>query len=1020
MWTKEQEKAINESGLNIIVSAGAGSGKTAVLSERVIKKLEQGININELLILTFTKAAAGEMKERIRKKISKLPHLKEQLDKIDSSYITTFDSYALSLVKKYHYLLNVSKNISIAPEGVINIKKNKFLEDIFNKYYALEDKEFLNFIDTFCVKDDKEIFNYILELSSKTDMIMDKEEYLKNYMDNKFNPDNIKSDINKYIDLIKNKIDNIKYLLQDIRNYVSSDYYEKLEKCLTYLFNSNTYDEISNCLNVRLPSLREESEEAKKIKEEISSTIKEIKSLCTYESYDEIYNSILSTSSTVKIIIKLLLELDEMINTYKNEYDVYEFNDIEMMAINLLRTNHDIKEEVKDGFKEILLDEYQDTNDIQEEFISLISNNNVYMVGDIKQSIYRFRNANPYIFKNKYDNYSQNNGGLKIDLNKNFRSRKEVIENINTIFNLVMDDEVGGADYISSHQMVFGNTSYINEGSTKENYNLDIYNYLYDKDEEYSKDEIEAFIIAKDIKDKINNKFKVFDKDDKIVRDIKYSDIVILLDRSTNFDLFKKVFIYNNIPINLYKDEKMINDMDIITIKNLLSLILKINNNTLDKEFEYLYVSITRSFLYKLTDEEIYNIVLNKKYKDTQLYITIKDNFKDLKKMSIYEVIERIITTFDYYNKLITIGNINEGLIKLDKLSEVAKNISDINYTLNDFIDYLNTLIEKGYDISYSTKLSSTDAVKIMTIHKSKGLEYHLCYFANLYKKFNIGDIKEKFIFDRKYGFIVPYFNEGITPSIYKSLLKEDYIKEEISEKIRLFYVAVTRCKEKMIMLLPNIADEVSSNKINYRSFRDILLSIKNVMEGYVKNINLDSISLSHDYDKVKSTSYKDIIPISKDILEIKQLDKEYKLVKEESYSKSVNKLLTNRELKNIDYGKYAHYLLEVSNFKEDNNEEIVKKLLSHEIFKNINNSKIYKEYEFIYDDDNTRKHGIIDLMIEYEDYIDIIDYKLNNIEDAGYNKQLLGYKKYITKKSGKKVNTYLYSILENKFKEVK
>ena len=210
-----------------------------------------------------------------------------------------------------------------------------------------------------------------------------------------------------------------------------------------------------------------------------------------------------------------------------------------------------------------MIDEYQDTNDIQENFISMIENNNVYMVGDIKQSIYRFRNANPYIFKNKYDSYADNDGGLKIDLVKNFRSREEVLDNINEIFNYIMDNDIGGAEYHESHEMVFGNNSYIEEGKTEQEYNMEILEYHYDKDSKYTKEEIEIFTIADDIINKISNKFKVFDKDEKLLRDITYNDFVILMDRTTDFDLYKKIFEYKGIPLTLYKDDKLNNSYDI-------------------------------------------------------------------------------------------------------------------------------------------------------------------------------------------------------------------------------------------------------------------------------------------------------------------------------------------------------------------------------------------------------------------------------------------------------------------------
>ena len=217
-WTKEQSEAINKDNTNIIVSAGAGSGKTAVLSERVITKLKNGIHINELLLLTFTKAAAKEMKERIRKKI-KENNLLEELDMIDASYITTFDSFALSIVKKYHYLLNVSKNVNVIEEDILKIKRKEMLDEIFENRYLNDDK-FIKLINDFCVKDDKDIRNQILTISSKLDMLPNKKEYLENY--NYFNDDIINKNINNYILLLRKKIDSIGNLLSELSDYVDS------------------------------------------------------------------------------------------------------------------------------------------------------------------------------------------------------------------------------------------------------------------------------------------------------------------------------------------------------------------------------------------------------------------------------------------------------------------------------------------------------------------------------------------------------------------------------------------------------------------------------------------------------------------------------------------------------------------------------------------------------------------------------------------------------------------------------
>ena len=213
-WTDEQWEAIYEDNKNIIVSAGAGSGKTAVLTERVIRKLKDGVNVNQLLILTFTKAAAGEMADRIRKKIKKIPELKEQLNLLDSAYITTFDSFALSIVKRYHYLLNVSPNIGIIDSNVIEIQKKAMMDQLFLEYYEKKDEDFLKLIETFCTKDDIDIQNYLLNISNKLDLLSNKQEYLQSYLDQYFSFEKINQDIQAYYHFILEKIENIKEQVQ--------------------------------------------------------------------------------------------------------------------------------------------------------------------------------------------------------------------------------------------------------------------------------------------------------------------------------------------------------------------------------------------------------------------------------------------------------------------------------------------------------------------------------------------------------------------------------------------------------------------------------------------------------------------------------------------------------------------------------------------------------------------------------------------------------------------------------------
>ena len=1017
-WTDEQKEAIYKEGTNIIVSAGAGSGKTAVLTERVLEKVKSGISVDNLLILTFTKMAAKEMRERIGEKLKENGFTKE-LSKLDTADITTFDAYALSLVKKYHYYLNLSKDINIIDASVIGLYKEKMLKDIFEELYTSEDSKFLNLIKEYALKDDKEIFSFILNINNKLDLKTNKKEYLDSYISIKYNEENIDKDIDNYIKVILNLINNIRDYLEYIDD---SDYFDKIYKVLSPLLSSGNYDDIKLNIEVKLPIAKWVSDTTKEYKDKISNTIKEIKKLVIYDNYDSIKSGILKTKDYVEEIISIIKELDKRVSEYKKKYNYFEYGDISSYAIELVKNNTEIREEIKNNLNEIMIDEYQDTNDVQEEFIAYISNNNVYMVGDIKQSIYRFRNANPYIFKNKYDSYSKNINGIKIDLNKNFRSREEVINNINLMFDKIMDDTIGGASYRVSHRMVYGNPMYQGDGDSGVNNNFEVYSYL--NETIFKKDEVEAFIIASDIKNKITNGYPIFGKDTKGIRKAKYSDFAILLDSSKSFELFKKILEYNDIPTSIVKSVNLTDGEVITIIKNIISFIIKIKDNVIDNEFKKLFISIARSFLFNLDDNIIFDYFLNNNFKDSDIYKISYSITKNLDTISLDEIIDIIIDKYDFYNKLFLLGDYSSNILRIDKLKEITSNLTNLDYDIYKYSEYLGNIIESGMKIEYNVTESSNNTVKIMTIHASKGLEFNVCYYGGLYSKFNIREAISKFSYDDKYGIIIPYKDKFLYNTIYHNLSYRNYVLENISERIRLFYVALTRAKEKMIFILPENTKEVSyindiiddSIRSKYNSFASIMYSLEPITKSYYKNIDINSIGLSKNYNLVKNDNYNKLLSRVEDKINVQDINIDIQKEEEKSFSKKNIHITSKEEQSRLDYGKKVHELFELTDFHDisnltGKNKEIIANFLDKV---NIENADIYKEYEFIYEEDNTTYHGIIDLMLVYKDNIKIIDYKLKNISDEAYLKQLNGYKNYIEKRFNKPAAIYLYSVINN------
>ena len=1019
-WTEEQMLAIVKGNTNIIVSAGAGSGKTAVLTQRVITNLKKGMHINELLILTFTNNAAMEMKTRIKKAILEDEEIKNEAKLTDSADITTFDAYVLSLVKKYHYLLNLDSDITLIDSSIIKKKKKDFIEEIFDELFTQKNEKFIKFVTDFGTKNARQTKKTILNLDYSFDLITKKEDYLNNYIESYYNKNNLDNLFHQFENTLLKRVESIKNLLLNLSFEVDSDYYDKIYKTLEPLLKSSNYQEIRSNLDFKLSPLRNASDKAKYYKEQISKIIKDLKSLTEFHE-QVLKDDLLKTKEYAEVIIEILLKLTQKVNAYKFEYQVFEFNDISKFALEILDENEDIRNELKNYYKEIMIDEYQDTSDVQEQFIKYIENNNVYMVGDIKQSIYRFRNANPDIFKIKYDAYKEGNNGFKIDLNKNFRSRGEVLDSINQIFNHIMDDNIGNANYIKEHQLIFGNNTFIEEGNNNYNNNLEIYNYLPDPN--FTKEEMEAFIIANDIKKKVTSNYEVFDK---TLRPCKYSDFCILIDRTTAFDTYKKIFDFLNVPINIYKDDNIMISDETSLINNIIKFIINIKNNKFNETSRFCFASIARSYLYQLDDQTIYDTISQNKINESEIYEIAYNISKNLDSLSNEEIIKKIIYDYKFYDKMIIAGNLNYRSIILDNLINKFKELNKVNMTIYEVNDYLDSLINDEESIKIPALLNKNDSVTITNIHKSKGLEYKICYFPSLHKEFNLMDLNNRIIFNTKFGLILPNYDNGFKSTFVNFLNKETYIKDEISERIRLFYVALTRAKEKMIMVTNLIQNDNCTTdengiidyltRINYRSYKDILESVYPYIHKYIENIDLPEINIGYKYSQKNNINID-----TEDSHKIIVNEKEYisELINEEHYSKSENKLITPTEVSNMEYGTHMHYILENTDFKNpdyslltNEEQEIIQGLLNNQIMSNIKDANIYHEYEFIYENNKQIKTGIIDLMLEYPDHIDIIDYKLKNTNDPAYLKQLNGYKEYIENKNNKPTYIYLYSLL--------
>ncbi len=1025
-WTLEQQQAIDLEGSNIIVSAGAGSGKTAVLTERVLRKLKSGVRIDHLLILTFTNLAAKEMKDRIRAKMREEASLKEQLDLLESSYIMTFDSFALFLVQKYHYLLDLPFTVGVGDENLIKQAMRNLLRQILDEKYEQEDASFLKLIETFYVRDDQDFLDSLLAIYKKLDLKYDKKTYLENYIATYYHPEYEKTLLDHYVSLLKDKVEEIKYQLSLLQYEVDGTFYQKMEDALMPLFLTSSYDEIVSVKKVKLPILRGGSENAKEQKEKISLLLKDLDKMTPYMNQEELLDTYDSTKNTVEVVVSLLLTFDQAFSRYKQEKQLFEFTDISKMAIRLVSDFPLVRTSLANSFNEILVDEYQDTSDLQELFLSKIERNNSYMVGDIKQSIYRFRNANPLIFKEKYENYKEGKSGRKIDLNKNFRSREEVLDDINLIFDPVMDLRLGGASYREDHRLIFGNNVYREQGK-QANRNLEMvtYNPIFN----YLNEEVEAFYIVDDIKKKIKEKYLVYDREQGTLRPCCYQDFVILMDRSTSFDLFKKIFTYCKVPLTIEKEENMAKEEDLLIFQNLIHLLIQTKKKNYDTSFWFSYTSIARSYLFSYSDDLIFEAVTKKKPMLLSMMEKVEEMSSILDLYPLTSLWNQILEKFSFYTKIMESGEVSSHINRFDYFADLLASLEEQGLTVYDLDQYLTSLIENKDDLKYNVLEPSSESVKIMTIHKSKGLEFPICYYAGLYREFNLRELNERFLYDSEYGIVAPYYKEGVGSTFVKKLVQDKVTEEEIGEKIRLFYVALTRAKEKIILVLPEAKKESTLNdalvdlsvRLKYRSFASLMESITSLVSPYKKAIKEEELNLTKEYKKSQKVKIDALSSTEVDPFIEVELPINKKVTKTTSYSKKVS-LLTKEDQKKIEEGNRLHHLLESVDLKHLEKSEVLEKDLA--ILLPFANSSIVKEAKNIYQeyafyDEEKKKRGVIDLILEHEDKIYIVDYKLKNIDDKAYKMQLKGYQAYLSKKTKKKTYLYLYSLLDQEFREI-
>lgn len=882
-WTDKQRKAIETDGCNILVSAAAGSGKTAVLVERIIQKItaENGPDVDRMVVVTFTKAAAAEMKQRIREALDTLlidqpdnDRLIRQMTLINNAPITTIDSFCLNIVRNYFTDIEIDPGFRTADEGEIKLLENDVMEEMLEEYYASKDRAFYDFVDAYgSGRDDSGIVEIILKLYRFARSYPWPEEWFDTCLSG--------YQIEKEEDVEKNPA--IQYLADYIRRcFLDYDrQYNLLEELcssadgpfmyeaavrsdhagIQMILNADSFSEMVR--RIRLLSFdalgrsrsKEVSEEKKAYVKQVRDgyknfVTKTLKAKIFIKDFSEMLEDVQDNFSAVRMMIQLSKDFLLRMQQEKKERNIIDFNDMEHMALNVLvkKTEDGIiytkaSDDLSEYYAEILIDEYQDSNLLQEVILTAVSKgkcdvhkNNIYMVGDVKQSIYRFRLACPKLFIEKYDTYtSENSPFVKIELQTNFRSRENVLACTNDVFQRAMNPEFAEITYDEKARLnpgfdypqctVSGGISFQKEPDT-------VIQLIETKPEtdntaapeesvtqmEQSDRELEAAaaagIIARLMQPKEDGSYyTVYDKNVQgDYRPIRYSDIVILTRAVSGWaDTFVNVLMNKGIPAYCDASEGY---FDVREVKLLLSYLTIIDNPLQDIPM----AAVMLSFFGGFTTEELAGIRMQEP--DKHLYDVMKESeeekvaafikrLKDFRRkaelLTVSDLLWELMYDTGYYSYVGTMPAGVQRQANLDMLFSKASAFEKTSYSgLFHFLRYIERMQKYEVDFAEASVLGENEnLVRVMSIHKSKGLEFPVVILAGMGKQINQMDSRGEVVIDTELGVgtnVVHLDRRTKNATFMKSAVSRKLIQESISEELRVLYVAMTRAREKLFM----------------------------------------------------------------------------------------------------------------------------------------------------------------------------------------------------------------------------
>lgn len=921
-FTVDQQKVIDTRDKNILVSAAAGSGKTAVLVERIIRRIldrKNPIDIDKLLVVTFTNAAAAGMKERIsnaiQARLAQEPenmHLQRQAVLVHQAQITTIHSFCLYLIKNHFEAIELEPDFVVADEAAIKLLAGEVKEKVLEEAFGEADEDFLFMVEFLCHNGRERVLEeYIEQLYNRAmSMPFPKTWLLERKKDYDFEDLDafMQTDCGKYLfmhiqGLIKSYIEAYERLykvsVMPDGPYMYADTIEKELTCLQQIARQSSLEEIAQLLPTmefgKLPAKKDATVDADKkewVKEYRTKYKKAIQELGT-QFFGKSPQSIDAENAACKRVIGALIDITvlymERLSTEKRKRSFIDFHDMEHMALQiLLRETEsgyaptDVALAYQEFFEEVMVDEYQDSNMVQEFLVTAVSGvgigkNNRFMVGDVKQSIYKFRLARPEIFMEKYHLYARNahdnsvmggktacDANIRIDLKQNFRSREEVLAATNSVFEKVMRLELGGIAYDESAAL------YPGAGYPKApDMGAELIIATEDRPTQYTSKQWEAYCTAKRIKELIRTG-QVLDETGKKLRPVRYGDIVLLFRSPSGYeDAYKSVFEEQGIPVYMTSGSGY---FDAAEIQNLVKFLQTIENPRLDIPMFGVCISVfgklTENQLAEVkihyrkqqekkgdklrkSEQSLYNMLLAYRedfpenetgQKINRLLNNLQKYRREMEYLTVAELLYEILRDFRYREYVSVLPDGEKRLANVELLLERAANFGmGGSQGVFAFTSYMNQLHKQSVDYGEAGLLEQADVVRVMSIHKSKGLEFPITIVCGMGQTYQMRDKQQMLLIDNDMGLGMDYVNPSLrskNKTLRKNVIALKMEQEILAEEQRILYVAMTRAKEKLIMVgckakyepervevLEDIAERcMLSDVLSVRSYMDLCL----------------------------------------------------------------------------------------------------------------------------------------------------------------------------------------------------